>query len=98
MKNSRQDIWNDSHKYMEDGNLRALGIKSAIMTPLIVESNDPFGPYGAKGLGECGMVLSAAAIGNAVYNATGIRFNEIPLTPERVYKRLQENKMNTRPV
>lgn len=53
---------------------------------------NPSGPYGAKGVGECGMVLLAAAIGNAVYNATGIRFNEIPLTPERVYKKLQENK------
>lgn len=60
---------------------------------IIVESNDPSGPYGAKGVGECGMVLSAGAIGNAVYNATGIRFNEIPLTPERVYKKLQEKKI-----
>ncbi|WP_242832373.1 sensor histidine kinase [Desulfosporosinus orientis] len=34
----RQDIWNDSHRYMEDGTLRSLGIKSAIMAPLLVKN------------------------------------------------------------
>jgi putative selenate reductase molybdopterin-binding subunit len=51
---------------------------------LWVETNDPRGPYGAKGLGEMGLVPTAAAIANAVYDATGVRFNRIPLTPERV--------------
>lgn len=49
-----------------------------------VETNDPRGPYGAKGLGEMGLVPTAAAIANAVYDATGARLNRIPLTPERV--------------
>jgi CO/xanthine dehydrogenase Mo-binding subunit/aerobic-type carbon monoxide dehydrogenase small subunit (CoxS/CutS family) len=49
-----------------------------------VETDDPQGPYGAKGLGEMGLVPTAAAIANAVYNATGARVNRIPLTPERV--------------
>lgn len=59
---------------------------------IIVESNDPTGPFGAKGVGECGMVPTAAAIANAVYNAIGIRFKEIPLTEERVLKALTNNK------
>lgn len=57
---------------------------------IIVESEDPTGPFGAKGVGECGMVPTAPAIANAVYNATGIRFTEIPLTQERVFKKLCE--------
>jgi CO/xanthine dehydrogenase Mo-binding subunit/aerobic-type carbon monoxide dehydrogenase small subunit (CoxS/CutS family) len=54
------------------------------MRSLWVETNDPRGPYGAKGLGEMGLVPTAAALANAVYNATGVRINRIPLTPERV--------------
>jgi CO/xanthine dehydrogenase Mo-binding subunit/aerobic-type carbon monoxide dehydrogenase small subunit (CoxS/CutS family) len=49
-----------------------------------VETDDPRGPYGAKGLGEMGLVPTAAAIANAVKDATGARVHRIPLTPERV--------------
>jgi CO/xanthine dehydrogenase Mo-binding subunit/aerobic-type carbon monoxide dehydrogenase small subunit (CoxS/CutS family) len=49
-----------------------------------VETDDPRGPYGAKGLGEMGLVPTAAALANAVYDATGARLTRIPLTPERV--------------
>lgn len=59
---------------------------------MIVEANDPTGPFGAKGVGETGLVPTAGAIANAVYNATGIRFFEIPLTEEKVFRALQENK------
>jgi CO/xanthine dehydrogenase Mo-binding subunit/aerobic-type carbon monoxide dehydrogenase small subunit (CoxS/CutS family) len=51
---------------------------------LWVETDDPQGPYGAKGLGEMGLVPTAAAIANAVYDATGARVTRIPLTPEPV--------------
>jgi CO/xanthine dehydrogenase Mo-binding subunit len=51
---------------------------------LWVETDDPQGPYGAKGLGEMGLVPTAAAIANAVYDATGARITRIPLTPEPV--------------
>jgi CO/xanthine dehydrogenase Mo-binding subunit/aerobic-type carbon monoxide dehydrogenase small subunit (CoxS/CutS family) len=51
---------------------------------LWVETNDPRGPYGAKGLGEMGLVPTAAALANAVHDATGARITRIPLTPERV--------------
>ncbi|BAF59682.1 hypothetical protein PTH_1501 [Pelotomaculum thermopropionicum SI] len=57
---------------------------------LIVEANDPSGPFGAKGVGETGLVPTAGAIANAVYNATGIRFKEIPMTEEKVFKALRE--------
>ena len=58
---------------------------------LWVETNDPRGPYGAKGLGEMGLVPTAAAIANAVKNATGARITRIPLTPERVHSALGSN-------
>lgn len=57
---------------------------------IIVEANDPTGPFGAKGIGETGLVATAPAIANAVYDAIGIRFFEIPLTEERVYRAIKK--------
>lgn len=54
-----------------------------------IETHDPEGPAGAKGIGEAPSICISAAIANAVYNATGVRFNELPLTPERVLRRLR---------
>ncbi|HUU54133.1 MAG TPA: xanthine dehydrogenase family protein molybdopterin-binding subunit [Armatimonadota bacterium] len=50
---------------------------------LIEEAKDS-GPYGAKGVGEPPLVPTAAAIANAVYDAVGVRFRQLPMTPERV--------------
>ncbi len=51
---------------------------------IIVETDDPGGPFGAKGVGEMGGTPTAAAIANAIYDAIGIRLTELPMTPERV--------------
>ncbi len=59
---------------------------------LLVESNDPVGPYGAKGIGEPSLIPVAAAVANAIYDATGIRFTEIPITAERLYLALKEKR------
>ncbi len=48
------------------------------------EEDDGLNPMGSKGIGEIGIVGTAAAIGNAVHHATGIRYRELPLTPDRV--------------
>jgi len=45
----------------------------------------PDGPYGAKSVGETGLIPFHAAIGNAVYNATGVRMRDAPPTRERVF-------------
>ena len=55
-----------------------------------IETNDPYGPHGAKGIGESPMIPVAAAIANAVRHATGVRFTELPLTPERVLMGLKQ--------
>jgi CO/xanthine dehydrogenase Mo-binding subunit len=73
---------------------------STYMIPSIMDSpnihtfivEDPWneGPYGAKGIGELPLIGVAPAITCAIYNAIGVRLNEIPATPERVYKAIQE--------
>ena len=50
----------------------------------LVETVDEAGPFGAKGLGESGVIPVAAAVANAVKDAIGVRMTELPLTPERV--------------
>lgn len=60
------------------------------MDTIIMESKDPSGPFGAKGIGECGLIPTAPAIVSAVEDAIGIRFYEIPMTPEKVLKRIKE--------
>jgi CO/xanthine dehydrogenase Mo-binding subunit len=55
----------------------------------LIETVDAEGPFGAKGLGESGVVPTAAAVANAVADATGIRFCALPMTPERVFRALQ---------
>ena len=59
---------------------------------ILVETIDPEGPYGAKGLSEGGQVPVAPAIVNALYDATGIRFKELPVTPEKVLEALDSRR------
>lgn len=54
------------------------------ISPVIVENPDPYGPYGAKSIGEPTLELGAAAIANAVAHATGKRIRNLPLNLERV--------------
>ena len=49
-----------------------------------VETDDPFGPYGAKGIGEAPAICVAPAVANAIHNATGMRLTALPFTPQRV--------------
>ena len=56
-----------------------------------IEEDDPHvNDVGAKGIGEIGIVGTAAAIGNAVFHATGVRLRELPLTPDRVLSGIRE--------
>ncbi|MCP4606085.1 MAG: molybdopterin-dependent oxidoreductase [Proteobacteria bacterium] len=59
------------------------------INPIIVESGEPNGPYGAKEVGEGGIMPAIPAIINSVYSATGIRFRELPINPERVQKAIK---------
>lgn len=59
-----------------------------VITPIIVERPSTNGLYGMKGVGEPPVIFGAAAIANAVFDATGVQIRETPLTPERVYRAL----------
>ena len=54
--------------------------------PIIVESLDTDGPFGAKGVGEVGLSPVPAAVRNAVKRATGVRLFKLPLTAERILR------------
>jgi 4-hydroxybenzoyl-CoA reductase subunit alpha len=64
----------------------------------IVESNDPHGPFGAKEAGEGSLAAFLPALTNAIADATGLRFNDLPVTPDRVFaaveKRARGRKSN----
>jgi len=60
-----------------------------------VETYEQIGPFGAKGVGEIGIVPIASAVANAIHDATGIRIFTLPATPERVYRALKENRGGT---
>ena len=47
-------------------------------------SYEPTGPFGAKSIGEIVINTPAPAIAQAIYNATGLRFTELPITPEKI--------------
>jgi len=55
-----------------------------------IESADPLGPFGAKGVAEDAVCPTAPALINAIYNAVGVRIRELPATAERVLAALQE--------
>jgi putative selenate reductase molybdopterin-binding subunit len=57
---------------------------------LIVETDEPTHPFGVKSVGEICVDNVAPAIANALFNATGVRMRDLPLTPERVLKALRE--------
>lgn len=57
-----------------------------------VETNDPAGPFGAKGVGEPGLVPTAPAIANAIYDAIGVRIRDLPITPEKIVAALREKE------
>jgi len=58
------------------------------MEMIIMETPDPRGPWGARGIGETMNMCLAPAVAAAVYDATGVWFDEFPLTPERVLRGL----------
>ena len=68
-----------------NGNLADYTVPKAEGLPnfasILVESNDPNGPFGAKGCSECALNACGAVIANAVYDATGSRIPELPIVP-----------------
>ena len=54
------------------------------MDSIFIETDEPTGPFGAKSLGECCLITPAPAIANAIFDAVGVRFRQLPITPEKI--------------
>jgi 4-hydroxybenzoyl-CoA reductase subunit alpha len=67
-------------------------VESPDVEPIIVESIDPEGPFGAKECSEGSLAATIPAIANAIYDAVGVRLHESPFTPERVLAALRAKK------
>ena len=84
----------------DEGRIRNLGaidyrIPTSMDLPLrmesdIIENGDGPGPYGAKGMSEGALLCVAPAVAAAVRDATGVVIRDLPLSPERVWRALQE--------
>ncbi|MDP2931557.1 MAG: molybdopterin-dependent oxidoreductase, partial [Chloroflexota bacterium] len=95
-------LWEDvqlSKGKVLNPNLRDYKITDAVNMPAsanyktyTVAAPHKDGPYGAKGTGETQITSVAPAIGNAVYNAVGVRIKDLPITREKVLKALQERE------
>jgi len=60
-----------------------------------IETDDSEGPFGAKGVGEPGLVPTAPAIANAIHNAIGVRIRDLPITPEKILAALNASEEKT---
>ena len=58
----------------------------------VIESNDPHGPFGAKEAGEGSLAAFLPALTNAIADATGLRFNDLPVTPDRVFAVIEKRE------
>jgi len=63
----------------------------------LIEDPDPNGPFGAKEVGQGPLLPVPPAVANAVYNAVGVRIDEVPITPEKVLKALREKNRGRNP-
>jgi xanthine dehydrogenase molybdenum-binding subunit len=93
----------ENNEWDSHGQLRSKGYMVDSKTPGVCESPclggitthfadtyEPSGPFGAKGLGEAATNPVAGAFANAIRNAIGVRFYELPITPEKILAALQE--------
>ncbi|MDT5238956.1 MAG: hypothetical protein QOD97_1154, partial [Mycobacterium sp.] len=89
----------DGKGVMVNPNLRNYRIPTYADIPrtevLLVKSTDSVGPMKSKGMAECCINPVAPALANALEDATGVRYRDLPLTPERIYSRLGSDRLLT---
>lgn len=85
-----EEYWYDASGSMKNATYLDYRIPTCYDVPtvetIIVEVPDPQHPYGVRGVGEVPIVPPPAAIANAIYNATGVRMTELPMSPPRLMK------------
>ena len=84
------------HGRLMNPSLLEYRIPTTLETPeietIIVESNDPEGPFGAKEAGEGSLAATIPAVANAIYDAVGVRIHSLPITPEKILAALREKQ------
>ena len=65
--------------------LPSLNDMPVVIDPIAVETPDPNGPFGAKGIGESALIPVAPAIANAIYDAVGVRIKDLPIKAEKIF-------------
>ena len=89
-------VWDDGRlvnpSFMDYKIPDSLDVPHAIVPILIEEAPEETGPFGAKGIGESGIVGVAPAVANAIADATGVRLRRLPMTSERVLTALEEGE------
>ena len=94
---------NEEYVYGTDGKLQNAGFLDyrmpvasdvPMIDAILVEVGNPKHPYGVRGVGETPIVPPLGAIANAMENATGIRFTELPMSPPKVLKALKDKGLN----
>ena len=91
---SEENLYHDGlplHANMLDYRVPTI-VESPPINLKIVESIDPNGPFGAKEASEGALASAIAAVGNAIYDAVGIRLHETPFSPDRVLTALEQKK------
>jgi xanthine dehydrogenase molybdenum-binding subunit len=80
-----------SKGYMVDSKVPGVSESPSLggLTSHFADTYEPSGPFGAKGIGEAATNPVAAAYGNAIHDAIGIRFYELPITPEKIMAALK---------
>jgi carbon-monoxide dehydrogenase large subunit len=89
-----EEVKYDANGMMLNPNFRDYRIPTASdapeVAPIIVEATHDEGPFGAKGIGEMTLVSTPTAVANAIYNATGIRIKELPITQEKLFDLMKQ--------
>ena len=92
-----EDFRVDQNGVVVNPNLRNYRIPTYADVPrtevLLVETHDSVGPMASKGIAESNVNPVAPALANALHDATGVRYRDLPLTPERIYSRLGETAL-----
>jgi len=92
-----EEIIFDEQGWVLNPNLSNYRILRAKETPheideILIETPQKDGPHGARGIGELVMVAVAPAIANAIYRATGVQITKLPMSPENVWRAVQEQR------
>lgn len=86
-------LWDKATGLMVNPNLHDYKLPTMLdvpeIQPLAADSVDPATNVGSKGVGEPPMIPTAPAVANAIYNATGVRVRELPITPDKLLKALK---------